>query len=422
MTPDETARRGEGTPVVATPSSMPALLLVKAYDICGLPDMGAAPKGLLMTTVLDSNLIPVFDGHNDTILSLLGTGRSFYDRSDLGHLDRVRATEGGLVGGFFAVFVPDIDPATDEGKQVIARIGRGLEGVPLSTGTGPSLAYAQQFTMAAVGQLLRIEGGEGAEIVFDETLGFDMPRQPLGFVHSAAELTENIESGDFAAILHFEGAEMIDDQFYALETWHAVGLRSLGPVWSRSNVFGHGVPFAFPSSGDTGPGLTDLGKALVEACNGLGIMLDVSHLNEKGFWDLAAVTEAPIVATHSNVHAICQSSRNLTDKQFDAIKDSDGLVGLNFHCGFLRPDGARDANTPLEVMADHLDYMVDRLGIDRVALGSDFDGALMPNDLSDCSKLPNLIAVLRQRGYDDAALRKIGYQNWIRVLEATWGI
>lgn len=375
-----------------------------------------------MTSSVDSNLIPIFDGHNDTILSLIDTGRSFYSRSEQGHIDRVRAQEGGLAGGFFAVFVPTIDPDTAEGQGIVAALGRGMDGVPVRGEDGPTLAFAQQFVMTAVGELLHIEAGEGAEVAFDETLGFDMPQHPLNFVQSAAELADNIEAGEFSAILHFEGAEMIDEHLYALEMYYAAGLRSLGPVWSRSNIFGHGVPFAYPSTGDTGPGLTDLGKELIKACNGLGIMVDVSHMTEKGFWDVAAITEAPIVATHSNVYAICPASRNLSDKQLDAVRDSDGIVGLNFNCGFLRPDGARDSNTPLEVLADHLDYMVDRIGIDRVALGSDFDGAQMPDDLSDCSKLPNLVAVLRERGYDDDALRKIGYENWLRVLEVTWGM
>ena len=131
-------------------------------------------------------------------------------------------------------------------------------------------------------------------------------------------------------------------------------------------------------------------------------MVDLSHMNEKGFWDIAAITDAPLVATHSNAHTICGSTRNLTDRQLDAIAESDGMVGLNYNCAFLRPDQARDSDTPLEVLADHIDYLVERIGIDRVGLGSDFDGAQMPNDLSDASKLPNLIAVLRARGYDDA--------------------
>jgi len=367
-------------------------------------------------------LIPIFDGHNDTILSLIATGRSFYERTETGHIDRPRAAEGGLVGGFFAVFVPGLTterPLTDE---ILASLGAGMRDVPLFTADGPTLAYAQQFTIAAVAQLLRIEAGHDAPTVFDENLGAPMPQDSLNFVLTAAELGENFANHDFSAILHFEGAEMIDEHLNALEMFHAAGLRSLGIVWSRSNIFGHGVPFAFPSGPDTGPGLTDLGKALVKGCNELGIMIDLSHLNEAGFWDVAETTTAPLVATHSNAHALCPSSRNLIDKQLDAIADSDGIVGVNFNVGFLRPDGARDVDTRLEVIGDHVDYLVQRIGIDRVGLGSDFDGALMPADLADCGKLQNLVAVLQRRGYDEAALHKIGYQNWLRVLEATWGL
>jgi membrane dipeptidase len=182
------------------------------------------------------------------------------------------------------------------------------------------------------------------------------------------------------------------------------------------------VPFAFPSSPDTGPGLTEAGKALVRACNRLGIMLDLSHLNEAGFWDVADRSEDPLVATHSGVHAITASSRNLTDKQLDAIRDSEGIVGVNFHVGFLHPEGNSDAAaTSLTAIVDHLEYMVSRMGIDHVALGSDFDGAAMPHDLKDAAGLPKLAEELRRRGYDDDALRKIGYENWLRVFTKTWG-
>lgn len=369
-------------------------------------------------------LIPVFDGHNDTVLALLTGERGFYERSDEGHIDRVRAAEGGLAGGFFAIWVPSLDRTEAGIEKVKELLGSGLDGVPLMTEEGwLSLPYAQQYTNAAFSQLLRLEAGEGAIAVVDKDLGFEIPADVLNIVLSAADLEDNIENGDFSAIVHFEGAEMIDENFYALETYYSAGLRSLGIVWSRPNRFGHGVPFAFPSTGDTGPGLTDLGKELVTACNELGIMIDLSHLNEKGFWDVAAISQAPLVATHSNAHAISPSSRNLTDKQLDAIADSDGLVGINFHVGFLNPEGKFDAAaTSLDVMADHIDYIVNRIGIDRVALGSDFDGATMPADLKDAAGLPKLIDVLRGRGYDDDALYKIGYENWLRVLEVTWGM
>jgi membrane dipeptidase len=127
------------------------------------------------------------------------------------------------------------------------------------------------------------------------------------------------------------------------------------------------------------------------------------------------------VATHSNVHAICASTRNLTERQLDAIRDSGGMVGLNFNCGFLHPEGNRGSDLDLGVMVDHLDALVERLGDDKVGLGSDFDGATMPAGVRDVSLLPNLIEAMRARGYDDETIRKIAYGNWLRVLEQTWG-
>src|SRR6185437_1338477 len=169
------------------------------------------------------------------------------------------------------------------------------------------------------------------------------------------------------AVLHLEGAEPIDPGLEALELWYAAGLRSLGPVWSRSNAFGHGVPFLSPSSPDTGPGLTDAGRALVRRCAELGILVDVSHLNEAGFWDLAGLDLGPIVASHSGAHALSQAARNLTDRQLDAIGASGGLVGIVFACRFLRPDFADDPDMPLSLIASHARYVADRIGVWHVA-------------------------------------------------------
>jgi membrane dipeptidase len=360
--------------------------------------------------------IPVFDGHNDTLLDLPLTGRSFFERSERGHIDLPRARAGGLGGGFFAVFVrdpevaasvtpSDADHPTDNTTAVAARTSSRYSD-PTNLPPPMSLEYAQREAMRTVARLFRLEAeSAGAAKV----------------VRSARELRECLANGTLAMELHFEGAEAIDPDFDALETYYQAGLRSLGITWSRPNRYGYGVPFQFPASPDTGPGLTDLGKALVRACNRLGIMIDVSHLNEAGFWDVAAITEAPIVATHSNVHAISPATRNLTDRQLDAIRDSEGMVGLNFNVGFLDPQGGRDPAMDLGIMVDHLDYLIDRLGDDKVGLGSDFDGATMPEGVRDVSHLPNLLAAMRARGYDDATLRKIAYENWLRVLEKTWG-
>jgi membrane dipeptidase len=234
-------------------------------------------------------------------------------------------------------------------------------------------------------------------------------------------MAQALADGVLAMIFHIEGAEAIDSDLKALETLYQAGLRSVGIVWSRPNIFASGVPFAFPAGPDTGPGLTDAGKRLVKACNELGILIDLSHLNEKGFWDVAQISSAPLVATHSCVHALCASTRNLTDKQLDAIRASNGIVGVNYNVPFLRADGARDAaTTGVSEIVRHVDYMVEHMGIDHVALGSDFDGATMPGDLKDVAGLPKLMDALTKAGYDEAALRQIAYGNWLRILGQTW--
>ncbi len=353
-----------------------------------------------------TNTLPILIGHNDTLLNLYlperGQGRTFFTRSDKGHIDLPRAREGGLGGGFFAIFVPP-DPLT----QPLSR----AEPIMTSTGYEMPLAlaieqpYAQRTTMAMIANLFRLEAESDGQIKV---------------VRTVDELTTCLREGILAAILHFEGAEAIDPGLDALEVFYQAGLRSLGIVWSRPNAFAHGVPFGFPRSPDTGPGLTGAGRELVRACNRLGIMLDLSHLNERGFWDVAELSDAPLVATHSNAHTLCPTTRNLTDIQLDAIKGSEGIVGLNFAVTDLREDGWNNSDTPLDVMVRHIDYLVEHLGIDCVGLGTDFDGATIPQEIGDVTGLPKLITALRERGYDDAALRKLAYENWVRVLGKTW--
>lgn len=359
--------------------------------------------------------IPVFDGHNDTLIDLPLTGRSFFERSQHGHLDLPRARSGGLGGGFFAVFIRDPEegaataPTPGESGAGTGAMAAGIAARYSDPDALPppmSLEYAHREAMRIVARLFRLEAESGGA---------------AKVVRSARELRQCLADGTFAMELHFEGAEAIDPDFDALEVYYQAGLRSLGITWSRPNIFAHGVPFQFPGSPDTGPGLTDLGKALVRACNRLGILIDLSHLNEAGFWDVAAISDAPLVATHSNAHALCAATRNLTDRQLDAIRDSEGMVGLNYNCGFLHPEGNNASALDLRIMVDHLDYLIARLGDDKVGLGSDFDGATMPEGIRDVSLQQNLIAAMRDRGYDDVTIRKIAYENWLRVLEKTWG-
>jgi membrane dipeptidase len=315
--------------------------------------------------------VPIIDGHNDTLLHLYlperGGSRSFFTCSDLGHLDLPRARNGGFAGGFFAVFVP-FDPAAPLGND--ADVMRTATGYEVRMAPAIDHVYAQRMTIAMTASLFRLAAASHGQVQV---------------VRTVDELEACLRTGILAAVLHFEGAEALDPELDALEVFYQAGLRSLGPVWSRPNAFGHGVPFKFPHSPDTGPGLTAVGRDLVRACNRLGIMLDLSHLNAQGFWDVARLSAAPLVATHSNAHALCPITRNLTDRQLDAIKESDGLVGVAFEVSMLRPDGERNVDTPLEIFVEHIDYLAERMGIDRVGLGSDFDGATMPRALASHS-------------------------------------
>ncbi len=350
-------------------------------------------------------MLPVFDGHNDTLLSLYlperGKGRSFFTRSDTGHIDLPRAREGGFGGGFFAIFVPSPVVAGEPDKNLIA----SPTGYEVRMSPPVEHTYAQEVAIAMMALLFRLEKEAEGQ---------------LQVVRTADELARCLRDGVLAAVLHFEGAEAIDTDLNALEVFYQAGLRSLGMVWSRPNAFAHGVPFKFPHSPDTGPGLTDAGRELVRACNRMGILLDLSHLNEQGFWDVAALTEKPLVATHSNAYALSPSTRNLTDKQLDAIRESEGMVGLNFSVHDLRDDGSNDKNTSLNFMVRHMDYLIDHLGVDCVGFGSDFDGTTISNEIRDVTGLPRFIGILREHGYDEEMLRKITHENWLRVLRKTW--
>ena len=349
----------------------------------------------------ESSKVAIFDGHNDAVQHLAEYregGRDFLVRSEDGHLDLPRAQEGGMIGGLFALFAKSERPPADD----FTRTADGYEvrlADPLDAG------YARFRINSQLSALKHLVVRAAGKIRWATTVD---------------EIEAGRRDAAFVIVLHLEGAEAIDADLDGLEQLYSSGLRSLGLVWSRPNIFGHGVPFAYPRSPDIGPGLTDAGKALLKACNRLGIMLDVSHLNERGFWDIAAISTAPIVATHACAHAVCRSTPNLTDRQLDAIRESDGVVGFNFSVCDVRPDAHLDPNTPIDTVVGHLSYLVERIGEDHVALGSDFDGAVMPLPIRDASHLPNLIQSLRAHGFDDATLRKIAFDNWMRVFRQSW--
>jgi membrane dipeptidase len=316
--------------------------------------------------------VPVIDGHTDYVLSLLETGRSFLEESSLGHVDLPRARRGGIGAMLTAIYVRNEHLP----EQALIQTLRGVD-------------LLKRTVAASNGQ--------------------------MALVRSVAQLLDNLEHGVFSAILHYEGAEAIDSEFATLRLSYELGLRSLGLVWSRPNIFAEGV-----GPDNRNRGLTGLGRELVRECNQLGILIDVSHLNDAGFWDVVETSVRPIVASHSNARTLCNAERNLTDEQIRALAQNGGLIGINFHVGFVVEGAVSGSEVPLSALVDHIDHIAGLVGVDHVAFGSDFDGATMPEELRDAAQLGNLIEELQRRGYDDQALAKICRDNWLRVFRAVW--
>jgi membrane dipeptidase len=336
-------------------------------------------------------VIPVIDGHNDSLLRAWRSGDSLRERSDAGHLDLPRMRDGGIAAGFFAIFVPEDDYETDRRASVVA------------TDDGWEMPFDGPLIV------------ERASSIANEILA--IAERDLTIVRTIADLEQCLDGGEPGAILHLEGAEPIEPSLDNLDAWIERGLRSIGIVWSRPNAFGYGVPFHYPGTPDVGPGLTDAGADLVRACNERGVMLDLAHLNERGFFDVAELSDAPLVVSHAAAHSLAPMPRSLTDEELDAIGDSGGLVGVVFDTVMTRSDGDLVFDTHLDVIAGHIDYIAERIGLDHVALGSDFDGCSPPAALDDASKMQALLDVLR---WDDDELAKLAYGNWLRVLRATW--
>ncbi len=339
-------------------------------------------------------MIEVFDGHNDALLRLSMVKddpvAAFRDGGK-GHVDLPKARAGGMVGGFFALFSPTLNQSLD-----FKIFDDPPYDIPLPD---PMPRHAAEMPVSRQVDIASALEASGL----------------IRMVRTREDLVADAE-GPLTVVLHLEGAECIDADLDGLDKLYDAGLRSLGPVWSRPNAFAHGVPFRSGSDGDTGPGLTDAGRALVRECTARGMVVDCSHITMKGFWDIAE-EGAPLVATHSNACAVSLTARNLTDEQLKAVGETGGMVGLNFGTMFLRPDGKRAAEGGIDFAVRHLAHMVEMAGEEHVGLGSDFDGAPMPERLGSAAELQNLVAAMQDAGFGEALIAKICKENWMAFLD-----
>ncbi|MHB1058505.1 MAG: dipeptidase [Rhodanobacter sp.] len=338
---------------------------------------------------------PIFAGHSGFITALAGYGYDIQaaamgESAALAVPDSRLAGEAGLAGGVFEVFAPPLDPPTFRKTEA------GFE-----VDYPPELDrhYALDQTLAGIDALLRLQRASPAR---------------FRLVRTAGELAAAREEGAFAIVLHLADADSLDTGLRTLATFHEAGVRSLAISWSRRNAFGHGAPYRRPGTPAIGPGLTGAGIRLVHACNELGIVIDLAHLNEAGFQDVARHSRAPLVVSHGAAHALSPTSRGTTDRQLDAIAASGGLIGVSMEGVDTTPSGR------VGDMVRQIDYLLGRMGPDHVALGSDLYVRPGAGHSGGKSMLPELLASLRDAGHDAATIAAITWANWLRVFTATW--
>jgi membrane dipeptidase len=230
------------------------------------------------------------------------------------------------------------------------------------------------------------------------------------------EIMGAVKEGKIAAIISVEGGEALEGDLSALRMIQKLGVRSLTLTHFPRNELGDG------SGDDSGSHLTEFGRNVIEEMNNLGMLVDISHLNETGFWDVIELSKDPIVATHSNCKALCNHHRNLTDDQIKALAEKGGVLNLSFCKNFImdavnpRNSGA-PRNVGVEDWLDHLDHAVELVGTDHVGIGSDFDGGCGIPGLDDITEIPNISRGMVARGYSNNDIEKILGTNNLRVFK-----
>ena len=308
----------------------------------------------------------IVDGHCDTLLELFKNKQSFWEYNENRHLDWPKLQKGQVGLQFMSIYIePQYKPFGPlsrvlEVLDYFHQLQRERHGLPLTVTTKKDLLGINSFE----------------------------PR----------------------VLLAIEGGEALEGKLSNLRILFKLGFRSLTLTWNQRNQIADGV-----WEKDTGGGLTTFGREVVQEMNRLGMLIDVSHLAESGFWEVLSLSKQPIAVTHSCCYSLHQHPRNLTDAQLQALAEKQGIVGINFYPYFL---GENPHNITIEDVLRHLDHAVTVAGIDNVGLGSDFDGIeLTPQGLSDGTYFPLLMDRLVQLGWKEEEIKKVMGGNFFRVLQ-----
>jgi membrane dipeptidase len=365
----------------------------------------------------------VIDTHNDITSPLLEDGFDLGMRGDdpnakiKTHTDLRRMKSGGLGAEFFAVYV---------GKEFVNK-------TPSEKGGAARRAL------------------DVIDVVLQQVRRHS---ETLEAASTAADIRRIVKTGKIAALMGIEGGHAIEDSLPALRMFYKLGVRYMTLTHTNTNDWADSEGDINNSSVNHHNGLTDFGREVVREMNRIGMMVDVSHVADKTFYDVIATTRAPVIASHSSARAIANHPRNMSDDMLRAMAKNGGVVMVNFYDGFLDPrkaelalrertmeeavrakypndpkraqdeiDAWRKANdpgkTPLSVLMDHIDHIAKVAGVDHIGIGSDFDGVPfngLPEGMEDISKLPTLTYELMKRGYSDADIKKILGENLLRVM------
>jgi membrane dipeptidase len=313
----------------------------------------------------------IFDGHCDTVLDIFNKKRSLGEKSDYSHLDIPRMKKGGVNVQFFAAFIEEI--------------------------------YKPNASLKRTLQLI--------DCIYQQ---IEKNKEEISIATDYEQIKNTIEADKIAAILSIEGGEALEGDLGVLRMLYKLGVRLLTLTWNQRNQIADGV-----GESQTGSGLTEFGFKVIDEMNKLGMLIDVSHLSETCFWEVIKRSKSPIVASHSNCYALCPHLRNLKDEQIKAIAEKGGIIGITFVPDFLTNE---KRETTIKDVTEHIDYLVKRVGVDYVGLGSDFDGTkVLPLGLEGVDKVPNITEELLNRGYKVEEIEKILGNNWVRVFKKVVG-
>jgi membrane dipeptidase len=306
----------------------------------------------------------IVDFHCDTLYLAEKYGRDMTIKNTDGHVDLVRLEEGLVHLQVFATFVEPEFMKKDAAAKTLKMIDKLYQAIEKS--------------------------------------------DRIKLILSGDDIDEAKNKNKLGALLSIEGGEAIEGDLSLLRMFYKLGVRAMTLTWSLRNDIGDGV------LGCKDCGITQFGKSVVKEMNRLGMIVDVSHLNERGFWDVVDLCDKPFIASHSDCKALCNHPRNLSDKQIKAIADKNGVIGINLCPDFLREDG----NATIEDVLDHVEYIAELVGAEYVGFGSDFDGIeKTPVGLHDVSCFPKVLEGLKKRGFNDDEIDLISHGNFERIIK-----